>query len=258
MPDAPPDAMNAFDRKTTDAPSGNAAHAGFELASVSAPPLANGDAAAADEQPPFGPRASLRNEAPRPLITEPREPVTIKAVERAIAASAAPQPASSAFTAAANHPSDVLPAQLSAAGTAYSETTSSIDVIPGTAAPIVNVAPAPSLAFADPQRRHIVVDGDSLARLAGRYLDDPQRAREIYELNRHVLADPDVLPIGAELTIPSGSAALQAGGPPPQSLLPRATAIHAAARGGLVPVRPVPAGVAVMPRAQLARPLPAE
>lgn len=52
------------------------------------------------------------------------------------------------------------------------------------------------------ERRHIVVDGDSLARLADRYLDDPQLADEIFRRNRNVLNDPDLLPIGVELVIP--------------------------------------------------------
>jgi hypothetical protein len=95
-----------------------------------------------------------------------------------------------------------------------------------------------------------------LAKLAGRYLDDPQRANEIFELNRHLLADPELLPIGAQLAIPARSMT-SALGETPQSLLPGATSIHAAARGGLIPVRPIPSTSAVMPRAQLARPLPA-
>ena len=51
-------------------------------------------------------------------------------------------------------------------------------------------------------RTHIVIDGDSLQRLADRYLDDPARSDEIYQLNRDLLASPDLLPIGVELRIP--------------------------------------------------------
>ncbi len=51
-------------------------------------------------------------------------------------------------------------------------------------------------------RTHIVSDGDSLERLASRYLSDPRRGNEIYELNRDVLSSPDMLPIGVELRIP--------------------------------------------------------
>ncbi len=109
----------------------------------------------------------------------------------------------------------------------------------------------------DQMRSHIVVDGDSLAKLAERYLDDPQRANEIYEVNRALLAHPDVLPIGAEITIPARSAnTLQSANETSQSFRTAPAALHAAARGGLVPVRPIPLGTAVMPRAHLAQPRP--
>lgn len=49
---------------------------------------------------------------------------------------------------------------------------------------------------------HTVVDGDTLAGLAERYLGSAARAEEIYRANRDVLADPALLPIGVELKIP--------------------------------------------------------
>ena len=49
---------------------------------------------------------------------------------------------------------------------------------------------------------HKVIDGDSLALLAERYLGSASRAMEIYEANRNVLTRPEELPIGAELKIP--------------------------------------------------------
>lgn len=51
-------------------------------------------------------------------------------------------------------------------------------------------------------RWHVVSDGDSLPRLAERYLRDAARSRELYELNRNLLTSPDLLPIGVELRIP--------------------------------------------------------
>ncbi len=51
-------------------------------------------------------------------------------------------------------------------------------------------------------RVHTIHDGDTLASLARRYLDDPTRADEILQLNRSVLADPEVLPIGVQIVIP--------------------------------------------------------
>jgi nucleoid-associated protein YgaU len=49
---------------------------------------------------------------------------------------------------------------------------------------------------------HVVHEGDSLDRLARRYLDDEGRALEIFDLNRDVLDNPHVLRIGVELRIP--------------------------------------------------------
>lgn len=51
-------------------------------------------------------------------------------------------------------------------------------------------------------RTHKIVDGDTLAALAGRYFGTSQRAGEIYEANRDVLFDPQLLPIDVELKIP--------------------------------------------------------
>ena len=52
-------------------------------------------------------------------------------------------------------------------------------------------------------RWHVVADGDSLPRLAQRYLGDAGRGLEIFEENRNVLKNPDVLPIGVQLRIPT-------------------------------------------------------
>ena len=51
-------------------------------------------------------------------------------------------------------------------------------------------------------RTHKIVDGDTLETLAERYLGSAERSSEIYEANHDVLASPQVLPIGATLTIP--------------------------------------------------------
>ena len=54
----------------------------------------------------------------------------------------------------------------------------------------------------DTARTHTIVDGDTLAALAQRYLGSAARAMEIYEANRDVLTSPALLPIGSELKIP--------------------------------------------------------
>lgn len=51
-------------------------------------------------------------------------------------------------------------------------------------------------------RTHTIRDGDTLPRLAQRYLGDPARGGEILNANPSVLSDPEVLPIGAEIVIP--------------------------------------------------------
>lgn len=50
--------------------------------------------------------------------------------------------------------------------------------------------------------RHRLIDGDELRTLAERYLGSAERWREIFEANRDVLEDPEVLPLGVELSIP--------------------------------------------------------
>ncbi len=49
---------------------------------------------------------------------------------------------------------------------------------------------------------HVVHNGDTLEKLAERYLGDVGRALELFDLNRDQLANPHLLPIGAELRIP--------------------------------------------------------
>jgi len=72
-----------------------------------------------------------------------------------------------------------------------------------------SAAPPAMAALAEPEsaepaeRNHVVHPGDSLDRLAKRYLGDEGRALEIFDLNRGVLENPHLLPIGAELRIPT-------------------------------------------------------
>lgn len=50
--------------------------------------------------------------------------------------------------------------------------------------------------------RHRIVDGDTLEKLAEQYLGDPSRARDIFEANRRVLDDPQLLPLGKVIELP--------------------------------------------------------
>lgn len=61
------------------------------------------------------------------------------------------------------------------------------------------------LATSARERTYIIQEGDSLERLAQRYLGDQGRAVEIFDLNRQVLENPHILPIGTELKIPLSS-----------------------------------------------------
>lgn len=73
--------------------------------------------------------------------------------------------------------------------------------------PLENVAPSRTAAATPEERnvaarKHRIRDGDTLRELARRYLGDADRARELFEANRHVLKQPDLLPIGVTLVIP--------------------------------------------------------
>jgi nucleoid-associated protein YgaU len=59
-----------------------------------------------------------------------------------------------------------------------------------------------SLSDADQGPTHKVTDGDTLTELAKRYLGNAGRWSELYDYNRDILTNPDLLPIGAELRIP--------------------------------------------------------
>lgn len=73
-------------------------------------------------------------------------------------------------------------------------------------------------------RTHRISDGDTLAGIAAKYLGGPERSGDIYRANKHVLDNPDLLPIGTEIQIPNSST------PPRQANYYEAP---------LVPVRPM-------------------
>lgn len=61
---------------------------------------------------------------------------------------------------------------------------------------------AQSVGLAGESLLHTIADGDCLPALAERYLGATERWPEIFEANRHLLASPELLPIGLQLTIP--------------------------------------------------------
>jgi nucleoid-associated protein YgaU len=204
------------------------------------------------------PRATLLNEAPRPIANESpctpalqRFPSPWSANEqyRRIDAPAIRQGA----------PHDVMPAQFTRTTELLnSQTNAFADASDQTTLGTIGPAPLAPLPFSsipevNAPRSHIVVDGDSLAKLAGRYLDDPHRGAEIYEFNRHLLTNPELLPIGVELAIPPRSAVTSAA-TMSQSSMQRMVASHASTAGGLVPIRPIPHANSMPPRAFLTAP----
>lgn len=66
-------------------------------------------------------------------------------------------------------------------------------------------APQPATPFparTPSRRKHRIADGDSLPLLALRYLGDQDRQDEILALNRDVIGDGQLLPIGREIVVP--------------------------------------------------------
>lgn len=80
----------------------------------------------------------------------------------------------------------------------------------GVAAPLVpegvvyqtaGLGAASSAPVAEPEI-YVIHNGDTLERIAARRLGDERRALEIFDLNRDVLTNPYLLPLGAELQLP--------------------------------------------------------
>lgn len=202
-------------------------------------------------------RAALKDETPRALPEMARPSPQNPPGEVEAIASASPPAAPD--ESAANH---VWPAGYTTAG----PVPSSSPTMPAPAEPPL-AAPRAATQFGPPPwptgdvrppRTHVVIDGDSLAKLAGRYLDDPRRSDELFALNRAVLSDPELLPIGVELKIPNAGQPRADYGDLLTSTASGELSVHAATNRGLVPVRPIPAAPTGSPRAELLRPLPAE
>ncbi len=204
------------------------------------------------------PRATLKQEAPRPLPTADRPATPLPVSQVGATAYGPPVPALQS-----NANSKVLSAGFATDTTSVASTNWNFNATPlqpiqaaRTPGP-VSPPPWPT-AEEESVRSHVIVDGDSLAKLAGRYLDDPRRSEEIFALNRGLLSDPELLPIGAELKIPPRGDTGGIGSSMPQSRTIGAASIHSAEHTGLVPVRLLPGASGTMPRAQLLPPKPVE
>jgi nucleoid-associated protein YgaU len=125
-----------------------------------------------------------------------------------------PVPATTVSSVASVEPSPALPA-VAVDATPPIVVDSDPIVPPSTEAP----AGRPVYAVEDPAeiaaptadsgyRVHVIHNGDTLERLAERYLSDGARALELFDLNRDVLENPHLLPLGVELRIPVGSPAV--------------------------------------------------
>ena len=98
-----------------------------------------------------------------------------------------------------------------------------------------------------PERRHRIVDGDTLAALAHRYLGGEERQLDLLAYNRDILTNPELLPIGKELRIP-----------PPDFIRPAAAshfqgASHAVVSQTAEQSPPAPVSSTVSPPATVAR-----
>lgn len=181
----------------SEAPVPSPAHPAAAMA-IAPPPLNPVEPAAPLNEPPAGVRAKLSDTNPRPLWTpEPAQPLTTLPtanIARPVSESNGRQELPP--TAQRSGPAiRERPAEISRSGSAQSVAAEFLKPkLPATPSLPVETAPP---------RTHRIVDGDSLPKLAKRYLNDRERSGEIFAANRGLLTNPDLLPIGAELTIPA-------------------------------------------------------
>jgi len=146
-----------------------------------------------------------------PLSGTPTSPATSSLVQSSSAAVAPASPPPSTnlgpmtpvsrptFDSGSSPPTSSLPSSLPVSAPSVAASSA----LPAAAS--ASGAPAASPAvprFNSPRRRHQVRDGDTLVGLALRYYNDASLAPELFEANRAVLSDPELLPIGVPLIIP--------------------------------------------------------
>ena len=92
----------------------------------------------------------------------------------------------------------VTPVKVPGAGPHTNENVTLINTAMRTG-PLAAKQPAPG----SKPHTYTVKKGDTLAQIAKSELGSSKRAREIVDLNKKTLRDPDSLPLGAVLTLPS-------------------------------------------------------
>jgi len=224
-----------------------------ELPSIATDVSVNSSALkAADEMP----RARLRTEAPRPIGNEPRSPATVRRtpnIQLEDAYAVTSDETTRTIPASWAAPPQLMPVVDGATATSSTTTNAAYDVF----AKPVSQAPENSVpwSIADADNgpcTHIIVDGDSLPRLASRYLNDPNRSGEIFELNRDLLTNPELLPIGAELKIPDRTQQASWNRQSQRREAAGTTSVREASR--LVPLRPSAPDDNIAPQAHLSGP----
>jgi nucleoid-associated protein YgaU len=245
---------------------------GSQLASISAAPIsaqfdsntsADGATAtvnssalkAADDMP----RARLRAEAPRPIGNEPRSPATIRRAPdiQSDRGNVVGDDAANTIPASWSSSPQLLPIGCETSGAASVAMNAACEVPTKLADQTIDrVLPWPAEDAENGPRTHVIVDGDSLQKLAGRYLNDPNRSSEIFELNRELLSNPELLPIGAELRIPNRTEQTSWNRQGLRNEPQGAASVREASR--LVPLRPISQENYIAPRAHLIGPRAAE
>ncbi len=77
---------------------------------------------------------------------------------------------------------------------------------PATAAPVTKAAaaaPATAGAGTTAEQIHVVVKGETLSAIAKKYYGSANKYMKIYEANRDILSNPDLIKVGQKLKIPA-------------------------------------------------------
>jgi nucleoid-associated protein YgaU len=152
---------------------------------------------------------TLRQPSSSPATTPAAPPNDWRAAGSASAGEANQPPLASIPTAESSTSAPPLPLprapEAAVARAAASSPTSASSVLaPSADAPASNSARA-GAATDDDWQLHEVVDGDTLAAVALRYYGDPALTEALLRANGELVKNPDILPIGAFLKIPSRS-----------------------------------------------------